>query len=346
MKILLVHELFMPDFAGGGEKLVYEAAKQLIAHGHEVRVLTTGDPAVTQHEGIPTKRLKRSRYLLNFAFYSVYQEAKWADIIQTATYNGCFPSWIVGKFQRKPVLLFVMSFWGKQWYELRSGVKAFLSKLIEKIQVNRSYTTKIFLSGFSQQFAQQHGVNTTDSVIIHPGVDTQHYQPLTKEPFVLFSGRFARQKGVYDVLAVARKLPQHKFVMMGWGEEEAKLKQEAPSNVTFSPMRLKDGAPFFAMYGKAQVFFLPSYGETFGLTVVEAMAAGCAIVSTVPLEYEGYVCKIGDIDDMAHAIDKLMKHPDKAAKMGEKNSPRAQQYTWEKFGKELEKVYEMVVKGK
>lgn len=334
----------MPDFAGGGEKLVYETAKKLVEQGHEVRVLTTGDSKITHYEKIPTKRLKRSRFLLNLAFYSIYKEAKWADIIQTATYNGCFPSWLIGKIQRKPVLLFVMSFWGKQWQELRPGFKGTISKIIERIQVNRSYTKKIFLSTFSQQFAQEHNINTEKSIIIHPGVDTQHYKPLVKEPFILFSGRFARQKGVYDVLAVAAKLPQHKFVMMGWGEEEAKLKAQATPNVTFSPMRLKDGTPFFEMYGKSQVFFLPSYGETFGFTVVEAMAAGCAIVSTVPLEYEGYACKIGDIEDMAHAIDKLMKHADRATKMGEKNFVLAKQYTWEKFGKELERVYEDIMK--
>ena len=346
MKILLVHELFMPDFAGGGEKLVYETAKHLINAGHEVHVLTTGNPSSTHYENIPTKRLKRNRFLLNLAFYSIYKQAKWADLIQTATYNGCFPSWIVGKLQRKPVFLFVMSFWGKQWYALRGKIKGFISKTIERIQVNRSYTKKIFISDFSKKFAQEQGINVQQSTIINSGVDTQHYKPLPKEPFILFSGRFAKQKGVDDVLAVATKLPQHKFVMMGWGEEEARLKQHAPKNVTFSSMRLKDGKPFFEMYGKAQIFFLPSYCETFGLTVVEAMAAGCAIVSTVPLKYEGYSCKIGDIEDMVHNLDKLMKHPQQTTKMGEKNSQLAKQYTWDKFGKELERVYEEVVKEK
>ena len=32
-----------------------------------------------------------------------------------------------------------------------------------------------------------------------------------------FGGRFINQKGVYDIIKVAKLLPNIKFVMMGWG---------------------------------------------------------------------------------------------------------------------------------
>ena len=71
MKILLVHELFMPDQVGGGEVLVYELAKGLIKKGHEVKVFTTGKPEIKQYENIPTVRININRYLFNFSFLKI-----------------------------------------------------------------------------------------------------------------------------------------------------------------------------------------------------------------------------------------------------------------------------------
>lgn len=345
MKILVVHELFMPDFSGGGEKLVYEMAKNLQNRGHEVKVLTTGDPEVKSYQNIQTIRIKRHRYLMNIAIPSILKEAKWADIIQTSTYNACFPSWLAGRILKKPVVCLIMSYWGKQWYELRGFPKGGISKLVEKIQVGRTFNRKIFLSDFSYKFSLNNGLSSRNSSIINPGIDTTKYQPLEKEHFVLFSGRFARQKGVYDVLEVARKLPDIKFVMMGWGEEESKLKQQAPDNVSFLDYSIKSGQNFFEQYGKSPLFFLPSYGETFGFTIVEAMAAGCAVVSTIDLGFQGKKVEIGDTNTMASAIQELIKDKEKMLEMGRINRELAKKFSWENFTDKLEKEYNAILDG-
>jgi len=343
MKILIVHELFLPDFAGGGEKLIYETAKNLQKAGHEVRVVTTGDPSITRYESIPTFRIKRNRYLFNLSFWTIAKHAAWADIIQTSTYNACFPSWAIGKMFRKPVVCMVMSYWGKEWKKMRPGITGTLSRIFEKITLHRHFAAKIFLSDFSKSFAVSSGMPDKNSVVINPGVETSLYKPLPKENIVLFSGRFAKQKGVYDVLKTAKLLPQFKFLMMGWGEEESSLRKEAPQNVVFLNKSLKDGPEFFEQYGKASVFFLPSYGETFGFVLVEAMAAGCAVVSTIPLGFKGALVEKGNVQQMAEAISSLMENKKKAKKDGVENSKLAQQYTWEIFVTKLVSEYEEVV---
>ena len=342
MKILIVHELFLPDFAGGGEKLVYETAKHLQKAGHQVRVVTTGDPSVTSYESIPTFRVKRNRFLFNLSFWTIAKHAKWADIIQTSTYNACFPSWVIGKIFRKPVICMVMSYWGKEWKKMRPGVTGTISRLFEKVTLHRNFDTNIFLSDFSKSFALASGMSEKNVVVINPGVDTSLYQPLQKENVVLFSGRFARQKGVYDVLKVAKLLPQFQLVMMGWGEEEANLRKEAPANVTFLNKSIKDGQEFFEQYGRASVFFLPSYGETFGFVLVEAMAAGCAVVSTIPLGFKGALVEKGNIQQMAEAITHLMENREVAKRYGVENNRLAQQYTWENFVTKLLSEYEKI----
>ena len=44
MKILVTHELFPPEFAGGGEKLSLKLIKLLMGKGHEVKVVTSAVP--------------------------------------------------------------------------------------------------------------------------------------------------------------------------------------------------------------------------------------------------------------------------------------------------------------
>lgn len=339
LRILIVHELFPPDFAGGGEKLVYEMAKNLQQAGHQVKVLTSGDPQIKDFSGIRTIRLPLNRYLMNFALLRIIKEAKNADLIQTSTYNACLPSWLAGKILRKPVFCLVMSYWGKEWSKMRQGIKGRISRMAERIQVHRSYQKRIFLSDFSQKFALESGAPSPNNIVINPGVEIKNYKPLKKENFVLFSGRLARQKGVYDLIKVAKLLPKIKFVMMGWGEEEEKLRSIAPPNVQFSSLTAKSGKPFLEMYSKAPVFFLPSYGETFGFVLVEAMASGCAIVSTIPLGYAGSVVGKGKIQEMALAIKELMDHPDRAQALGKKNMILAKKFTWDSFTRKLLEVY-------
>lgn len=334
----------MPDFAGGGEKLVYEMAKNLQRRGVKVKILTTGNHNIKEFEGIPTIRLKRNRFLMNFAFFSIWKHAKTIDLIQTSNYNACFPSWLVGKLMGKPVVCFVFGLYGKRWLKMRGWLKGTVSRIIEKIQVNRSYEKILFLSNYSKEWGTEIGIPEKRSAVISPGVELEKYKSGRKEPFVLFSGRYAKQKGVYDLIKVARLLPNIKFVMMGWGEEESQLKKMAPKNVEFSNLSMNSGKPFFEMYSKANIFFLPSYGETFGFVLVEAMASGCPIVSTIPLGYEGFVVKPGNVKQMAKAINYLIKNPVKAKELGKKNIDLAQKFTWDKFTDKLLGVYGTILK--
>src|SRR3989344_4379660 len=98
MKILFTHELFLPDAAGGGEFATYEIVKRLKQRGHDILVLTTGNPRIKEYKGIKTDRLAINRYSMNFMFNCVYKRAKNSDLIQTNNANACFPSWAVAKY--------------------------------------------------------------------------------------------------------------------------------------------------------------------------------------------------------------------------------------------------------
>lgn len=102
---------------------------------------------------------------------------------------------------------------------------------------------------------------------------------------VIGAGQVQPRKRVDDFLAAAKALPDVHFVWVGgmpFGKAAAGSRQlesmmrRAPANVSFPGVVALDDMP--AYYQAADMFWLPSEQETFGLVVVEAAAAGLPIM--------------------------------------------------------------------
>ncbi len=342
MRILVTHERFPPNFYGGGERVVYELARGLRLRGLDITVLTTGNPKIKEFDGIPTTRLPLPRYLMNLAVPEIYRHARNVDLIQTNNYNACLPSWIAGKLLGKPVVCLVHGIWGDKWIEMRGPWGGTISKLVEQLQLSRSYSRIIFLSNFARNEGLKLGIPASVTVVIPPGVDYEKYKATAKKDFVLFVGRLAKQKGIGYLIQAARELPGIKFKVVGTGEEEKSIKSRLPENVEL--LGFVPHEQLLALYAQAPIFCLPSLAETFGLAILEAMASGCAIVSTVPLDYEGVKVDSGNVAQLKAAIRFLLDNRDVSQKMGEANRDKAKGYSWDSFVDKLVSVYEEVLK--
>jgi glycosyltransferase involved in cell wall biosynthesis len=343
MKILVVHELFMPDFVGGGEKLIFELVKGLKEKGHQVDVLTTGNPKIREYKEIRTKRIKCHRYLFNFKFREIARVAKNYDLIQTSSYNSCFPSYIAGKISKKPVVCTIMGVYGKIWKKMTTWHLFY--RMMEKVVLRPKFTHTIFLSEFSKNIGTEIGMYTKSSSIIPVGVNvSQTKQNLKKENYILFVGRFVKQKGLELLMEAAQYFPEYKVIMVGEGPEEKKLKEMVPKNVIF--VGTKRGQELWEIFGKAKIFCLPSYGEGFPVVIVEAMASGCAVISTLPYPYQGYHLKERDPQQLAEKIKEMMTNNSKTTEMSRKNVELAQDYTWDNFVGKTEQVYREVLRLK
>jgi 1,2-diacylglycerol-3-alpha-glucose alpha-1,2-galactosyltransferase len=102
---------------------------------------------------------------------------------------------------------------------------------------------------------------------------------------VLAVGQIQPRKGVREFIACAEALPHLKFIWVGGmpfgllSAERARMLHmcsAAPPNVEFAGM--KPRYEVFRHYAAADIFFLPSQHETFGLAVLEAAAAGLPLV--------------------------------------------------------------------
>jgi glycosyltransferase involved in cell wall biosynthesis len=337
MKVLFTHEIFMPDFHGGGEFLTYEIVKRMIKSGFDVTVLTTGDPKIKNYENIPTIRLPVNRYLMNLTGPMIAKYARNFDLIQSNNYNACFPSLIAGKLVKKPVYCMVHGMYGKKWLSMRGPFFGNISRVVERFQVSGAYKRIIFFSEFARDAGVSVGIQKEKTTVIHPGIEYNNFYVSDKEPYVLFVGRLSKQKGITYLIQTAKELPYIKFKIAGRDEEESWIKKEAPKNVEF--LGFVSNEELQELYSKALVFCLPSVAETFGLVILDAMASGCAVVSTVPLDYEGFKVDVGNIEQMKDTLLYLFENKETAVSMGLKNREKVQGYSWDKCIRELSRIY-------
>jgi glycosyltransferase involved in cell wall biosynthesis len=91
----------------------------------------------------------------------------------------------------------------------------------------------------------------------------------------VYVGRITASKGIEPLLRVFSGLPQHRLTVVGAGDllQLVRKKYEHCPNIEFLPF--VDQSQLRSIYTKARGLILPSLApETFGLTVVEALACG------------------------------------------------------------------------
>lgn len=344
MRVLFTHELFPPDMRGGGELIAYEAAKALRVLGVDVRVLTTGAPEIKEFGGIATLRLPMSRYRMNLATGPVHRSAASVDVLQTFNYHACLPTLAAARRLRKPVACVVLGFFGDAWLSMKGPVLGRAWRAFERRQLGAPFDATVFISDYSLEQARQAGIRPPNPLVLCPGIEQERFAPAAKDGPVVFNGKFDGRKGVFEVLEVARALPEIDFVLYGWGPEENALRRSAPRNARIVAYSDYTARELPGLLAHAPVCLLPSKAETFGLALVQAMASGCAIVSSIPLEFAGHRTGAGDVPAMAEAVRDLWSRREEAAAMGARNVTLAREYTWERFAKGLLNIYESALR--
>jgi glycosyltransferase involved in cell wall biosynthesis len=145
------------------------------------------------------------------------------------------------------------------------------------------------------------------------------------------------------VLAAAARLPDIPFRLLCWGEGLQALAASAPANVSVEPFESR--ARLARALSAARIFVFPTRAETFGLVVAEAMASGCAVVSTSPLPFEGERVAAGDVEGVASAIRRLWNDPARCAEAGRRNARLARRFSWPDHAAALEALYRRVMEG-
>ena len=269
------------DTLGGGERYTMAFATSLKEAGYSVDVQWADS-------GISTKL--EERFGINLQGINFVKDVRIGD-----GYDLCF--WVSDGsipllHARKNILHFQVPFKGVNGKTLFNRMK--LAR-VDKVICNSRFTKKIVDEEYG--FAQK-------SIVIPPPVDTKKFRPKRKENIIAYIGRFSELKQnkrpdvLVDAFSKFTKVVDKQWMLVLAGGVEIGVSEDYMIN-----LRAKIGdlnvkvveSPSFEqileIVGRARFFWSASgYGvdeekepervEHFGITVVEAMAAG-----TIPLVY-------------------------------------------------------------
>ena len=159
---------------------------------------------------------------------------------------------------------------------------------------------------------------------------------------VAFLGRDDVRKGLSVLLEawpeIAAQVPQAELIVMG-----AERDIELPGVEFKGPV---SGGEKRRLLATSQIYVAPNLGgESFGIVVVEGMAAGCAVVaSNLPafVEVTGGTAvhvPVGDAAAVGEALTTLLLDPTRARAMGDASRERSANYDWSTVARQYRKAY-------
>jgi phosphatidylinositol alpha-mannosyltransferase len=223
---------------------------------------------------------------------------------------------------------------------------------------------RIAVSAAARHFADRYLPG--DYKVIPNGVDLRrfaHAVPLARwqdgRPNILFVGRLEPRKGLLHLLKAFRMVRKaggdSRLLVVGSGP----LEREARRYVM---TRRLGGVEFLGrvsdqekvqLFRTADVYVSPATGrESFGIVLLEAMAAGTSIVCSDIHGYKGVVRRDqeavlvppGDHRAIAEAILRLLADPGLRERMGASGLERAQSFGWDRIAERVEAYYGFVIR--
>lgn len=186
-----------------------------------------------------------------------------------------------------------------------------------------------------------------------------------EEKVVLAVGRNHPKKSFITLLEAtavmkAQGLTGFRMVIAGLGTNALRAHAEKLGVLTETILIEQIGAPdskltplalppdeLVALYQTADLFVLPSITETFGIVLVEAMAAGLPVVTTdapgcrdiIRNGRDGLMVPPGDPAALADTVARVLADPGLAADLARKSRQRAEEFSWDDVVSRYEALY-------
>ncbi|MEK7208936.1 MAG: glycosyltransferase family 4 protein [Patescibacteria group bacterium] len=297
MRILILNYEF-PPLGGGASPISYELTEEFVKAGHEVDVVTMSFRGLPRLEivndnfrihRVPCLRIKKEishpweqlSYLISAYFYC-------RRLLKRQTYDICHAHFIIPtgvlalKLKQHFGLPYLLTSQGSdvlghnpRFKHLYYLVRRHWRRVIDgaaKIVVPSDFLREEILSVYPA---------AARLALIPDGIAPGKFTPGRKKKIILSVGRLFKNKGLQDFLTALQglNLTDWSVVIVGEGPYRQNLEQLVRSfqlneQVHFLGWVDNQSERLRTLYGAASVFVSPSYFESFGLNVVEAMQAG------------------------------------------------------------------------
>lgn len=368
MRIIQISPFYHPVL-GGVEAVVKSYSERLVQKGHLVRVLTSnlGDATEEIINGVKIKRYFSLPLPKNLPYMPI------TPLLPFSVINQKADIWHLHANKRfiTDSCALVLSLRSQGFifnpYAGQFGTTA-LGQIHNKTLGKLSLGAKriICISEYEKSLLEKNGLPGEKVVVLPVGVDLKEFEGMKKDFFkrvnweknkvIMFAGRLVPHKNV-DILikALGRlkpKIPEAKLAIVGPdGGEKLKLsllvKQEGLAEEVrfFGSLERRE---LLMALASASVFCLPSSSESFGLVLVESMAAktpvlganACSIPELIADKKTGLLSEIEE-KQIAEKLEFLINNEKETRDMVEQAYQKVtKKYSWSRIIDDLEKIYE------
>jgi glycosyltransferase involved in cell wall biosynthesis len=354
--------LLLPNVEiSGGNRANFELANALIEQGHAVEIFY---PLIPGRDGLGWMNIRKTLVQVVKGVRNSFSGQTWFDLKARLT---PLPFFSANQLQARlpDADYLIVSWWAH--VELLSSLAPRLGKPVHLIRslefwggplslVTAAYeqpliklvTSNALRLQYESRFGAVNG-------IVPDGVSLELFSPgenRAPEGTVTIGMMYRRQplkrmKDGIDALArVAAQDPQVRIKLFGerLKAEDRKLLETIPH---WKHEIFPTGEALRDIYRSLDIFLFPSGPEeAFGLPPLEAMASGCAVVSTRVGAVEEYstdgttalMCPPGDIETMSALLIELVEDPSKRQEISEAAINRVEAYSWQRSANSLLEV--------
>jgi glycosyltransferase involved in cell wall biosynthesis len=199
------------------------------------------------------------------------------------------------------------------------------------------------------------------------GVDAEYFHPrfrsadmrreMTRghpdDTVLIYVGRLSDEKRIEQIRPALEQLPGTRLALVGDGPARPALERfYADLPVTF--LGYMNGKRLSQAYASADIFVFPSRLETFGLVVIEAMAAGLPVVASrvggvgeiVRDGETGYSFDSGDTAALVDGVRSIASDKEHMRWMGQQARAYAETQSWDAIMDEVVELYAALIAEK
>jgi glycosyltransferase involved in cell wall biosynthesis len=357
-----------PPLGGGAAPVTRGLARALVGRGHQVDIVTMGYGKLPREEndgGVGVFRVRgiRSRpelsHVHELATYVWSGLRKARALCRATPYDICHCHFIIPTGIIPYVLRASGSFPPYVITSHGSDVPGFnpdrftllhrmTPPLLRRV-LRRSSGVIVPSAALEALIRQQFGDDAPALTQIPNGVALDQFTRRPKESLVLVATRLFERKGVQHVIRALATISAHGHTLEVAGDGPQRTELERQATQLGVPARFHGWLPagsLYPIFERSRVFVLASSSDNFPVSLLEAMAAGCAIITTRAggcpevVGDAGLVVEPDDAQGLREALTQLIRQPTFAEELGERAARRARDhFGWPAIASRHEAVY-------